>query len=35
MFIGKLTMNNSLVDKTLGEKFAKEFSKKTFKNINI
>jgi hypothetical protein len=28
MFIGKLTMNNSLVDKTLGEKFAKEFSKR-------
>jgi hypothetical protein len=35
MFIGKLTMNNSLVDKTLGEKFAKEFSKKSFNYVNI
>lgn len=26
MFVGKLTMNNSLVDKTLGEDFAKEYS---------
>ena len=30
MFIGKLTMNNSLIDETMGERFAREFSKLSF-----